>query len=140
MKPASVSSRATKPMQLVTLISSSPHLTTRISYNNPLFSLQVFPFTHPPLPSTDMHTSCPRSKKCLSAALESAKEKWMVRKRRCVAIDCSPGNVPQLAGLIPLPSTVEVVEAPVAQPDQVCYTNNKDLTALLNLNFKPMLN
>ena len=57
-----------------------------------------------------------------------------------MAIDRSPGNVPQLAGLIPLPSTVEVIEVPVAQLDQVCYTNNKDLTALLNLNFKPMLN
>ena len=89
---------------------------------------------------TNHSRTCPRSKKRLSAALESAKEKWTVRKRRCVAIDRSPGNVPQLAGLIPLPSTVEVVEAPVAQPDQVCYTNNKDLTALLNLNFKPMLN
>ena len=89
---------------------------------------------------TNHSRTCPRSKKCLSAALKSAKEKWTVRKRRRVAIDRSPGNVPQLAGLIPLPSTVEVVKAPVAQPNQVCYTNNKDLTALLNLNFKPMLN
>ena len=77
------------------------------------------------------HTrTCPRSKKHLSAALESAKEKWTVRKRRRVAINRSPGDVPQLAGIRPLPNTVEVVEAPVAQPDQVCYTNNEDLTPL----------
>lgn len=76
--------------------------------------------------------TCPRSKKRLSSALESAKEKWTTRKRRRVAVEQSPGDVWQPAGLIPLASTAEVLEEPLAQPNQVCHNNTKGLTPLLN--------